>query len=332
MRVCFKLVLAALLLTSSASRAQVPLPTTAERTEFVSGDVITLGTGGGPLLRLTRAQSSSLLYMPAGVAMIDVGEGALRQLTATAVPPSDIVSLYITHLHTDHVADLGSLLLHRWVAKAGRPLQIYGPKGTRGMVEGLLASAAPIFEASAALGAPPAAGALVVVAEVDPKAEARIAVSTTGGMRVSAVVNSHLDGEKAARPDLKIASLSYRFDLPNRAVVFTGDTGPSAAVESLAAGADVLVGEVVDVDAAMRVVARDFAYDRTRAEQLRYRMGTGHLTATQLGELAARAKVAKLVISHIVPGIDDQQGSAMLADVRRAFSGSVVIARDLQRY
>ena len=46
--------------------------------------------------------------------------------------------------------------------------------------------------------------------------------------------------------DRNYKSLSFRFDLPGRSIVYTGDTGPSAAVETLAKGADLLVSNFVE--------------------------------------------------------------------------------------
>jgi len=44
---------------------------------------------------------------------------------------------------------------------------------------------------------------------------------------------------------------SFRFDMLYRSIVYTGDTGPSAAVERLAQNADILISEIVYPSAAI---------------------------------------------------------------------------------
>src|SRR5260370_14236095 len=55
-------------------------------------------------------------------------------------------------------------------------------------------------------------------------------------------------GLGAAILPLDETSCSYRFDTPDRVVVFTGDTGPSDAVTELTTEADLLVSEVNSVE------------------------------------------------------------------------------------
>jgi hypothetical protein len=61
------------------------------------------------------------------------------------------------------------------------------------------------------------------------------------------LMNSFKPGSAEAR---KFQSLSYRFDMTDRSIVFTGDTGPSSDVERLARGADLLISEIGEPEAA----------------------------------------------------------------------------------
>jgi len=63
-------------------------------------------------------------------------------------------------------------------------------------------------------------------------------VLDNGEVTIRAVIVPHLS-----------TSYAYRIDSAAGAVVFSGDTGPSEAVSDLARGADVLVHEVMDIDA-----------------------------------------------------------------------------------
>src|SRR6202011_1426072 len=67
-------------------------------------------------------------------------------------------------------------------------------------------------------------------------------------IKVTAVENTHFHHHPGSLAYGRHKSYSYRFETPDRVIVFTGDTGPSDAVTGLARNADVLVTEVVSVD------------------------------------------------------------------------------------
>src|SRR5262249_47944643 len=63
-------------------------------------------------------------------------------------------------------------------------------------------------------------------------------------IKVTAAENTHFHFQPGSPGYGKYKSYAYRFDAPDRSLVFTGDTGPSDAVVALAKGADLLVSEV----------------------------------------------------------------------------------------
>jgi ribonuclease Z len=62
------------------------------------------------------------------------------RLLAAGCPPPFVSAVLLTHLHSDHISDLNDVITTRWIASpAATPLPIYGPIGTKKMVDGLLA-------------------------------------------------------------------------------------------------------------------------------------------------------------------------------------------------
>ncbi len=115
-------------------------------------------------------------------------------------------------------------------------------------------------------------------------------------------------------------ALAYRFDCPDRSIVFSGDTRPSDALVALARGADVLVHEVLYVPGA----------PGAPGSALRKHIMDSHTTVEDAGKIAARADVKTLVLSHFVPAenppvTDDQ----WLAGARTTFDGKIVVGKDL---
>ena len=141
-------------------------------------------------------------------------------------------------------------------------------------------------------------------------------VADDGRVKVTAARVEH--------PQIKDA-FAYRFDGPDRSIVFSGDTRPSQNLVRLAKGADVLVHEVMDLKAIERLIAAD-----RNAATLRRHLVESHTTAEEVGQVAAAAGVKTLVLNHFVPGgepaIPDE---AWRAAVRPHFPGELVIGRDL---
>ena len=155
-----------------------------------------------------------------------------------------------------------------------------------------------------------------------------------GDLQVTAAQNTHYSFQKESPLDRRFKSLSFRFDLPQRSIVYTGDTGPSTEVEALARNADLLVSEMIDVPATVENVKRNSPSIAEQAlEQVVRHLTDHHLTSAQVGELAERANVKRVVLTHVVPGsIDPQQLARYKTEIAKHFKGDVTVASDLDRF
>lgn len=295
--------------------------------EPVGSRIVTLGTMAGPMPNPARGQPATLLRWPGGMILVDAGDGAVEQMARAGVDPVPLRSVVLTHIHADHIGGLFALLSRRYQLM-DPPITIYGPPGTHEMVNGLVAAMEPLKLTSPALpGAPvrnPADGVRVV--ELGDGAELAIE-----GVKVRAVANTHyLSGSHAPDP-AKAQSLSLRFELPGRSVVFTGDTGPDERVVELARGADVLVSSILDLDAAVAAIRAS----RPNAppaffQAARSHFAQHHLSPAAAGQLASAAGVGRIVFTHI--GITPERMRAARADLARSWRGPVTFARDLGAY
>jgi ribonuclease Z len=114
-------------------------------------------------------------------------------------------------------------------------------------------------------------------------------------------------------------AFGYRFDGGGRIVVISGDTRPSENLVRHARDADVLVHE------AMLPEYLDTVDEADVAERLK----SYHSTPEQAGEAARRANVKLLVLSHLVPGGDEETFRERAA---KEFKGTIVVGRDLMRF
>jgi ribonuclease BN (tRNA processing enzyme) len=136
-----------------------------------------------------------------------------------------------------------------------------------------------------------------------------------GRVRVTAALNRH--------PPVT-PSFAYRFDTPDRSIVFSGDTNVSENVIRLAQGADVLVHEVMYAPAIERLLAGD-----PDASRLREHLIASHSTPDDVGRVAAQANVKTLVLSHFVPGDAELPDDAWTAGARQHFKGRIIVGSDL---
>ena len=291
---------------------------------------ITLGTHGGPVSDRNRSQPANALVVGQAVYLVDAGDGAVQQLARAGLSLAAVRAVFISHIHIDHTGGLVAVLgLRHQMGSAGK-LTVYGPPGIKAMVDGLLAAIVP--EAESGYGVPgedyvPPQNTVEVVELRDG------ANLTLNGLGVKVAENTHYSFPKGSDMDRRFASISLRFDLADRSIVYTGDTGPSDAVVALARGADLLVTELIDPKFAETFAARGPGPQPKRAREMHDHMVNHHISPDQVGQMAAKAEVHRVVITHLVVGRDPNIDTAQfVAGVHKWFNGPVEIAADLNRY
>lgn len=290
----------------------------------------TLGTAGGPMQNPDRAQPAFLLMNGTRPVLIDCGDGAMRQLKRAGIEFRDVAEIFLTHHHFDHIGGLFACLGVNMMTMRRDPLTIHGPAGTAQILDGLFAGC----DVPQAIGFGVAGQVMphprdfVKVREIQPGE-----VLTTGGMQVTACENTHYRAEAKFGQQGPI-SLSYRFDMPDRSVVLTGDTGECHALEELARGADLLISEMADLDLTMqRVRERNALMPDAQIDKIREHLASHHLSPEQVGDLAARAAVAQVVAVHFAPGVAaPETAPSYAARIAARFNGRVEIASDLSVY
>jgi ribonuclease BN (tRNA processing enzyme) len=291
--------------------------------------LITLGTVAGPPPRAHRAQSSNLLIVNGTLYVIDAGDGAARRITKAGFNVRDVGTIFITHHHDDHTAGVGTLMSVAWDNQRTTPIDVYGPPKT----EDLVKAAVQYFTISADIriadgGRTIPIGRLFFGHDVGTGV-----IYNDANVTVTAIENTHFDFQKVPT-SARQKSYSYRFDTPGRVIVFTGDTGPNDALVELAKGADLLVSEANSIEQRMQDLARSGQWQvMTPEEQVRMKrqMAEGHLSTEDVGKMATRAGVKTVVLTHLTWKADDDY-STWADEVKKHFSGPVLIAKDLKEF
>ena len=273
--------------------------------------LVLLGTKGGPAIRPGGPMpTSSLLEIGDRRIVVDCGLGVARGLCEAGLALPDIDDVFITHLHSDHVLELGPLLHTAWTAGLNRPVRVFGPEGLRDTWNGFLLSMRHDIDLRIADEGRPDLRSLVSIHSCD-----KGTVLDEDGLRVSALHVPHPPVEPA---------FALRFDWGDRSVVFSGDTAFYPPLAEFARGADVLVHEAMlseGIDALVRKTGN--------GSRLREHLDRSHTSAKDAGRIASEAEVGRLVLHHLIPADDPD---FTLADwehaVRRRWDGPLTIPVD----
>ena len=295
-------------LLNSAALACAPLALASDRSprQARRSRLILLGTAGGPTPKKTRSGPAQIVIIGDRGYVVDCGDGVARQMVLAGVFGT-LRHIFITHHHSDHNADYGNLLLLEWGDRLTTPVDTWGPPPLARMTK-------LFFEMNAE--------DLRIREKDEGRPPLRPLVHPHEIRRAGLVMKDDLVTVTCALVDHPLVPIAfaYRFDCPDRSIVFSGDTRPSANLVALAKGADVLVHEALYLPAA----------PGAEGSALRKHVVNSHTTVEDAGRVAAEAGVKTLVLSHFVPSenppVSDEQ---WLAGARAHFSGTIVVGRDL---
>jgi ribonuclease BN (tRNA processing enzyme) len=272
--------------------------------------LVLLGTAGGPAPKRSRAAPANAVLIDGAVYIVDCGNGVARQAALAALDLRSLRAIFVTHHHSDHNVDAGTLLQLAWTAGLERPVQVFGPPPLARMMDDFQRFAEADVRTRLADEGRPDFKSLLGVAEIGFAGP----VFRDERVSVRAAVVEH--------PPMA-PSLAFRFDSADRSIVFSGDTVPCEALIELAKDADVLVHEVMHAGALAEILAR-----LRNAERLREHLLASHTRLEDVGNVARRAGVRTLVLNHFVPseGVSDRvwhDGAAA------GFAGEIVVGSDL---
>ena len=272
---------------------------------------ITLFGTGTPTLDPNRNGSSLLIEVGSIMLLFDAGRCATTQLVNAGVQPKNIDSIFITHHHFDHIGNLGELLLTMWHNESTKQIDVFGQNGTSEIIAVLFGQ---VFKRDIAFAlfckyCEKDIRDIVNVTEISPGL-----IFNRDKLKVYAEYVNH--GNSLGLSEKDWPCFGYRIEAEEKVMAISGDAVTCDGLDTLAAGADVLIqccymAEDEITDSALKQLAE-------------------HVIATsgQVGKIAARNNVKKLVLTHIEPKSENMMDS-LIEDVRNDYDGEISIGQDL---
>jgi ribonuclease Z len=286
---------------------------------------VALCGSGSPMPDPTRAGPCTAVIAGHRLFVVDSGEGSVKVLSLMNLPPARVEALFLTHFHSDHIADLGELMLQHWAGgAAASPMTVYGPTGVDEVVGGFeqayqLDRGYRIAHHGTTIVPPSGFGGTPHAFAMPPDSADRVLIDEPDLKVVAFPVN-----HGPVKP-----AVGYLFVYKRRRLVISGDTAASSRVEAEARGADVLVHEGLapNLVAIQRQAA--VAHGRDNLAQILQDILSYHTTPEQAAAIAQRAQVKVLLFTHVIPPLPLRAlDGPFLGAAPQIYHGRIIVGRD----
>lgn len=273
--------------------------------------LVLLGTKGGPALRSANAMPpSSMLVMDGKTIIIDCGIGVTRSIVASGASLLDINAIFITHLHSDHVLELGPLLHTIWTSGLRKPVDVYGPEGIKEYLEGFLQSMQ--FD-----------NQIRVEDEGRTPLEQLINLTVYSEGFVARLKSIDVNAIKVDHPPVS-QCYALSFDIESQKIVFSADTAYFEPLAAFASDCDILVHEAMLMKGVERLLERT-----PNASRLREHLLASHSTVEEACKIATLANAKHLIFNHLIPADDpDISDEDFFTEGKKHFSGELTVGYD----
>jgi ribonuclease BN (tRNA processing enzyme) len=249
---------------------------------------VTILGSGTCVPSLKRSSCAVLMQTGNAVLLFDSGPGTMRRLLEAGSSIFELTGIFYSHLHPDHTAELVPMLFATKYPDEAARQQPLSIVAGRGFNK-FFRGLEAVYGKWILL--PPG---IVNIVELDNRTPD---VHRLGDVEVKSAPVVHNE-----------ESIAFRVtNAAGCAVVYSGDTDFSEDLIELARDADLLICESALPDD-MRV--------------------PGHLTPSLAGEIATRAGVKKLVLTHFYPPCDQVD---IVRQCRKTYSGPLLLAEDLMQ-
>ena len=242
-----------------------------------------------PLPSPGRAEACILVEAGDDIYIFDLGNGSMDNLNQYKVPWPNVKAVLITHMHSDHIADLPDAHLQSWIQGRNAPLMVYGPEGINLVTKGFeLAYSADYQYRNEHHGdemLPMSIAGFNPIQIMDNQ----LIPNDTPGLEILPFVVDHYPVN---------SSFGFKISYKGRTAVISGDTIHDGSVQKFSKDVDLLVHSAISIDLAERM--REIA-PLPQLNKILFDIQDYHTTIKEAGEIARDANVDQLLIYHTIP-------------------------------
>ena len=266
-----------------------------------------------------RAQACIAVVTPEHFFLFDVGAGSSVRMAQARLPMPRLTGVFLTHFHSDHIAELPAVNLATWVRGRTARLQVYGPTGVDSVVDG--------FNAAYQLDRGYRTehhGSELLAPELGPMQANAFAPGGVVWQDDTMKVTSFLVAHNPIEP-----AVGYRVDYGGRSVVISGDTNASDNLFAAAKDADLLLHDALSRTLLDPMIAGAKEAGLPTMPKIMTDVIDYHADVTTLPTAAEAAGVKQLVLYHLVPVPPLALAEKMFL---RGIPDNVLLANDLDTF
>jgi len=262
--------------------------------------------------------------------LVDCGEGTQRQFRKARINPCKLTRILITHFHGDHILGLPGLFQTLALNNYNKTLQVYGPRGTKRFID--LICRLFIFREKLKINVQEVSGKFLETQDFYFEAFPLVHGAPCNAyvfvekdkrrldkkkLQKLKLPNSPLLGELQKGKDVEykgktIKAEEISFVEKGKKIAFIFDTSLCESCYKAAENSDLLIAEATYTEKE-KELAKEYK----------------HLTAKQAAEIAKRAKVKKLILSHISQRYQGKE-KIILEEAKKTFE-ETEIAEDFMK-
>lgn len=266
---------------------------------------------GGPEMSDGRASSSYLVWLDnKGIVLIDAGAGSSLNYERSGAKLTDLQVFAFTHFHVDHSADFPAFIKGSYFTRRNQDLFVLGPMGNKLMpsatefIDRMLGIHGVFLYLSDYVTANKTSPYKIVTKNIPLEEHGKQTVYTADDFLLQAIPVHHGS----------LPALAWRIDVAGCAISFSGDmSNQFHTLASLAKNSDLLIAHNA-IPESQRGAGRAL-----------------HMPPSEIGIIAQKAGVRKLILSHRMKRtLGREQETKNI--IKQSFKGSIVFAEDMDSF
>jgi ribonuclease BN (tRNA processing enzyme) len=270
--------------------------------------VVLLGTGT-PALTPGRYQSATAIIVNDQPYIVDCGSGCLERIVEARsngtleLAFEKLNKLFLTHFHPDHTVGLPGFLISPWI-RGRRVVDVFGPTGTKEMIEGILTTFKKGINEHLYHG---------------PKKLDNLRVDANDFTEGVIYKDELVEVEAIKVMHGTFDAYGFKFNTPDKTIVLSGDTRPVPKLYQKAANCDILIHEVY-CEAEIQQFPQGF---RKYFKEV-------HTSGTELGRIAQEVNPGLLVLTHQI--LYNRPKEELIDEIRANYKGELAFGNDLDLF